>query len=47
MKEHFKEKGFCYFAVDKYKLEANEFIGFIELVQQNHGTNFPTCKDIG
>lgn len=45
MQSQLKEKGFCYFAVDK--LETNEFIGFIGLSEQNFEADFTPCIDIG
>jgi len=45
MIEQFKNKGFCYFAVDK--LEDNEFIGFIGLSEQTFKADFTPCIDIG
>jgi RimJ/RimL family protein N-acetyltransferase len=45
MTKQFKDKGFCYFAVDK--LENNEFIGFIGLSEQTYETDFTPCIDIG
>lgn len=45
MQKQFKEKGFCYFAVDK--LENNEFIGFIGLSEKSFEAEFTPCIDIG
>lgn len=45
MQNLFKEKEFCYFAVDK--LEGNEFIGFIGLSEQTYEADFTPCIDIG
>ncbi|RMZ59890.1 N-acetyltransferase [Chryseobacterium nematophagum] len=45
MKNEFENKGFCYFAVDK--LENNEFIGFIGLLEQTYKADFTPCVDIG
>jgi len=45
MKVHYKEYGFCYFAVDR--LDTNEFIGFIGLMHQNYETSFAPFVDIG
>jgi RimJ/RimL family protein N-acetyltransferase len=45
MQQQFKEKGFCYFAVDK--LENNEFIGFIGLSEKSFEAEFTPCVDIG
>lgn len=45
MQTQFKEKGFCYFAVDE--LETEEFIGFIGLSQQTYPAEFTPCIDIG
>jgi RimJ/RimL family protein N-acetyltransferase len=45
MQQQFKEKGFCYFAVDK--LENNEFIGFIGLSEISFDAEFTPCVDIG
>ncbi len=45
MQQQFKEKGFCYFAVDK--LENNEFIGFIGLTEKSFEAEFTPCIDIG
>jgi RimJ/RimL family protein N-acetyltransferase len=45
MQNQFKEKGFCYFAVDK--LENGEFIGFIGISEQTFEADFTPCIDIG
>ncbi|OJV55563.1 MAG: GNAT family N-acetyltransferase [Bacteroidetes bacterium 43-16] len=45
MQKQFKEKGFCYFAVDI--LETNEFIGFLGLSEQHYPAGFTPCVDIG
>jgi len=45
MQVHFKEFGFCYFAVDI--LETNEFIGFTGMLHQNYESDFTPCVDIG
>lgn len=45
MQHQFKEKGFCYFAVDN--LKNGEFIGFIGLSQQNFEWEFTPFVDIG
>lgn len=45
MQKLFKEKGFCYFAVDK--LENHELIGFIGLAEQKFEADFTPCIDIG
>lgn len=45
MRKQFENKGFCYFAVDK--LENNEFIGFIGLLEQTYEADFTPCVDIG
>ncbi|MBK7041593.1 MAG: GNAT family N-acetyltransferase [Bacteroidetes bacterium] len=45
MKKQYKNKGFCYFAVDK--LDDNEFLGFIGLSEQNYEADFTPCIDIG
>ncbi|MBK6331714.1 MAG: GNAT family N-acetyltransferase [Bacteroidetes bacterium] len=45
MKKQYKNKGFCYFAVDK--LDDNEFLGFIGLSEQNYEADFTPCVDIG
>jgi RimJ/RimL family protein N-acetyltransferase len=42
---HFKEHGYCYFAVDL--LETDEFIGFTGLAKQNWESDFTPCVDIG
>lgn len=38
-------KGYCYFAVDR--LDNNEFIGFVGLVDQSYEADFTPCVDIG
>ncbi len=38
-------KGYCYFAVDR--LDTNEFIGFIGLMDQSYEADFTPCVDIG
>ena len=38
-------KGYCYFAVDR--LDNNEFIGFIGLMDQSYEADFTPCVDIG
>ncbi|MFT4801763.1 MAG: RimJ/RimL family protein N-acetyltransferase [Flavobacteriaceae bacterium] len=45
MQLHFKEFGFCYFAVDI--IETGEFIGFTGMLNQNYKSNFTPCIDIG
>ncbi len=45
MQRLFENKGYCYFAVDK--LEGNEFIGFIGLMEQTYEADFTPCVDIG
>lgn len=45
MQKQFKEKGFCYFAVDI--LEGNIFIGFIGLSEPLFEADFTPCVDIG
>ena len=45
MQGQFKEKGFCYFAVEK--LENNNFIGFIGLSEKSFKAEFTPCIDIG
>ncbi|MDP2412294.1 GNAT family N-acetyltransferase [Daejeonella sp.] len=45
MEQQFKEKGYCYFAVDK--LENNRFIGFIGLSKKSFEAEFTPCVDIG
>ena len=45
MKEMLSRTGFCYFAVDR--LDTNEFIGFIEMCEQNFDVEFCPCIDIG
>ncbi|MFK5981555.1 MAG: GNAT family N-acetyltransferase [Flavobacteriaceae bacterium] len=45
MQIHFKEFGFCYFAVNI--LESNEFIGFTGMLHQNYESSFTPCVDIG
>jgi len=45
MKHQFKDKGYCYFAVDK--LEDGEFIGFIGLSEPSFIADFTPCVDMG
>jgi len=45
MQLHFKEKGYCYFAVEK--LENKGFIGFIGLLTVTFESDFTPCIDIG
>lgn len=45
MQNQYKEKGFCYFAVEK--LEDKEFIGFIGLSEPAYQAAFTPCVDIG
>ena len=45
MQQLYKEKGYCYFAVDE--LASNEFIGFIGLSDQSFEADFTPCVDIG
>lgn len=45
MNKQYKEKGFCYYAVDK--LDGNEFIGFIGISEQIFDSEFTPCLDIG
>ncbi len=45
MQNMFKEKGYCYFAVDR--LDLVEFIGFIGLCDQTFESDFTPCIDIG
>ena len=39
------EKGYCYFAVDR--LDTNQLIGFIGLLDQSYEAPFTPCTDIG
>ena len=45
MQNHFKEYGYCYFAVDR--LDTKDFIGFIGLLNQTYESDFTPCIDIG
>ncbi|MBB5636395.1 RimJ/RimL family protein N-acetyltransferase [Pedobacter cryoconitis] len=45
MSLQFKEKGFCYFAVDR--LDTLEFTGFIGLSVQTFEADFNPCIDVG
>ena len=45
MQNHFNEYGYCYFAVDR--LDTNEFIGFIGLLNQTYKSEFTPCIDLG
>jgi len=45
MIRQFKNKGFCYFAVDI--IENNDLIGFIGLSEQTYEAAFTPCVDIG
>ena len=42
---HFKQHGYCYFAVDI--LETTEFIGFTGFAKQEWKSEFTPCVDIG
>ena len=44
-KQHFRDHGFSYFAVDR--LDTDEFIGFIGIMHQNYPSHFTPCVDIG
>jgi len=43
--EQFKERGHCYFAVDR--LDTGELIGFIGMAYQTYEADFTPCVDIG
>jgi len=45
MQTSFKERGYCYFAVDR--LDTGEMIGFIGLMYQDYDVDFNPCVDIG
>ena len=45
LKTSFKEKGYCYFAVDE--LETGTFIGFIGFLYQEYESEFTPAIDIG
>jgi len=45
MQTDFKERGYCYFAVDR--LDTGEMIGFIGLMYQDYDVDFTPCVDIG
>jgi len=45
MQQHFEEKQFCYFAVER--LDTQTFIGFIGLRSQEYESPFTPCVDIG
>jgi len=45
MQEHCEQHKFCYFAVDR--LDKNEFIGFIGLLNQDFESDFTPCVDMG
>ncbi len=45
MQDHFKNPGFCYFAVDL--LETNEFLGFTGILHQTFESEYTPCVDIG
>lgn len=45
MQRHFKDFGFCYFAIDILKNE--EFIGFTGLLHQTFESDFTPCVDMG
>ena len=45
MQRLFRERGFCYFAVER--LDTKEFIGFIGLSIQSFESDFTPCVDIG
>lgn len=42
---HFKEHGYCYFALDL--LDSGEFIGFTGLAKQTWESDFTPCVDMG
>ncbi len=45
MQNQFKEKRYCYFAVDL--IDTGEFIGFVGLSYQDYNAEFTPCVDIG
>lgn len=45
MKDQFKQRGYCYFAVDT--LLDNQFFGFIGISYQDYEAPFTPCVDIG
>lgn len=45
MQRQFEKSSFCYFAVER--LDTNELIGFIGLMEQNYPADFTPCVDIG
>ena len=45
MQLHFKEHGFCYFAVDE--LATDTFIGFVGMLHQSFKSNYTPSIDIG
>ena len=45
MQLHYKEHGFCYFAVDE--LNSEKFIGFVGILHQNFKSNYTPSVDIG
>lgn len=45
MQEQFKDKGYCYFAVDQ--LSDGKFVGFIGISEQYFESDFTPCVDIG
>lgn len=45
MQRSFAMKGYCYFAVDR--LDTDEFIGFIGLMDKTFEADFTPCIDIG
>ncbi len=45
MQKMFNNKGYCYFAVDRF--DTGEFIGFIGLCYQTYEAPFTPCVDIG
>lgn len=45
MQASYKERGYCYFAVDR--LDTGEMLGFIGLMYQDYEVDFTPCVDIG
>jgi RimJ/RimL family protein N-acetyltransferase len=45
MRDNFKQRGYCYFAVDR--LDSHEFIGFIGLMDQDFLPSLGSFVDIG
>lgn len=45
MQNQFRERGYCYFAVER--LDTKAFIGFIGLSWQSYQADFTPCVDIG